>query len=202
LSVLRLYKDSALTSMVSTEGEFSNPDEEASLDGTNGETAISPLWVAVEQSALAADLDDSEQTIQLTGARFANTGYPVIVIGAEKMLITSGFGTTSLTVNRGHNGTTPAAHASGDSVLAAYDCSSVSISCQDNGGTDESGWVDYCDDDGGSPNGVWEAPHSLGNLNCGQSAAIHRRVVVPAGTPAAYKQDLVHRLTATINEIS
>jgi hypothetical protein len=189
--------------MVSIEGQFTNPDEEASLDGTNGETAVAALWVAVEQTTLAADLDDSEQTVTLSVARFANSDYPVIVVGTEKMLITSGFGTTSLTVNRGHNGTSAVAHTSGDGVLAAYDCSSISISCQDTEGTDESGWVTYCDDDGGGiPDGIWEAPHSLGSLNSDQSAAIHRRVIVPAGTPAAYKQDLVHRLSATINEIS
>lgn len=203
MSVLRLYKDDTLESMVSIEGEFSNPDEETGLDGTNGETAVAALWVAVEQTTLDDDIDDTVQIIPLAAARFANTDYPVIVIGSEKMLITAGFGTTSLTVSRGYNNTTPAVHSTGDPVLAAYDCSSVSIDCQDNDGSDESGWVTYCDDDGGgSPDGIWEAPHALSNLNAGQSAAIHRRVVVPAGTPAAYKQDLVHRLAATINEIS
>ena len=203
MSVLRLYKDDTLESMVSAGGEFSNPDEEASLDGTNGETASAPLWVAVEQTKLAADIDDSTQSITLVAPRFSDTDYPVIVVGSEKMLITAGFGTTSLTVSRGYNNTTAAAHSSGDPVRAGYDCSSITIDCQDNEGSDESEWVTYCDDNGsGSPDGVWEAPHSLGSLSLTQSAAIHRRVVVPAGTPAAYKLDLVHRLAATINEIS
>ena len=203
MSVLRLYKDEDLTSMVSIGGEYSNPDEETSLDGTNGETAVAPLWVAVEQTTLADGIDDSVQAVSISADRFADTNYPVIVVGDEKMLIVAGFGTSSLTVSRGYNNTTPAAHSSGDPVRAAYNCTSVSIDCEDNDGSDESGWVTYCDDNGsGSPDGVWEAPHELGGLNQDQSAAIHRRVVVPAGTPAAYKQDLVHRLVATINEIS
>ena len=203
MSVLRLYKDNTLTSMVSIAGEFSNPDEETSLDGTNGETAVAALWVAVEQSTLAADIDGTTQSVTLAADRFADTDYPVLVVGSEKMLITSGFGTSTLTVNRGYNNTTAASHTTGDPVRAAYDSSSITIDCEDNQGADESGWVTYCDDDGGgSPDGVWEAPHSLANLTVTQSAAIHRRVVVPASTPAAFKQDLVHRLAATINEIS
>ncbi len=203
MSVLRLYKDDTLESMVSVEGEFSNPDQEAGLDGTNGETATVALWVAVEQTTLAADIDDTTQAITLAAARFADTDYPVIVVGSEKMLITAGFGTASITVSRGYNNTSAAAHTSGDPVRVAYDCSAVTIDCQDNDGSDESGWVTYCDDNGsGSPDGVWEAPHSLGSVAITASAAIHRRVVVPASTPAAYKLDLVHRLAATINEIS
>jgi len=203
MSVLRLYKDETLESMVSAGGEFSNPDEEESLDGGAGETATAALWVAVEQTTLAADIDDSTQSLTLAADRFAGTDYPVIVVGSEKMLITAGFGTSSLTVTRGYNNTTAAAHSTGDPVRAAYDCSSISIDCADSEGSDESGWVTYCDDNGsGSPDGVWEAPHSLGSLAVSDNAAIHRRVVVPSGTPASYKLDLVHRLSATINEIS
>ena len=200
MSVLRLYEDSDLTLLVSKDGDFTNPDDEDSLDGTNGDTAQKALWAAVEQTTLSSDIDDSTQTIPLAAARFADTDYSVIIVGGEKMLITSGHGTNSLTVTRGYNGTTPASHSSGDPVRLAYDCSSISIDCVDNEGTDESDWVTYCDDDGGSPEGTWDAPHSLANLNYDQSQKIWRRVVVPASTPAAYKRDLVHRLSATINE--
>jgi len=200
MSVLRLYEDSDLTLLVSKDGDFTNPDDEDSLDGTNGDTAQKALWAAVEQTTLSSDIDDSTQTIPLAAARFADTDYSVIIVGGEKMLITSGHGTNSLTVTRGYNGTTPASHSSGDPVRLAYDCSLISIDCVDNEGTDESDWVTYCDDDGGSPEGTWEAPHSMANLNYDQSQKIWRRVVVPASTPAAYKRDIVHRLSATINE--
>ncbi|MEA1996155.1 MAG: hypothetical protein U9N45_00885, partial [Gemmatimonadota bacterium] len=88
MSVLRLYEDAALTQIVSKDGDFANPDDESSLDGTNGETAQGALWAAVEQTTLAADIDDSTTTVTLTAARFADTDYPVIMIGTEKMLIT------------------------------------------------------------------------------------------------------------------
>ena len=200
MSVLRLYEDSDLTLLVSKDGDFTNPDDEDSLDGTNGDSAQKALWAAVEQTTLSGDIDSSTQTIPLTDPRFAEVDYSVIIVGSEKMLITAGHGTNSLTVTRGYNGTTPAGHSSADPVRLAYDCSSVSIDCVDNEGSDESNWVTYCDDDGGSPDGGWEAPHSMSNLNCDQSQKIWRRVIVPASTPAAYKRDLVHRLSATINE--
>lgn len=200
MSVLRLYEDSDLTQIISIDGDFSNPDEESSLDGTNGDTATREFWVGLEQTTLDGDIDDSTTTINLDQARFADTDYSVVIVGSEKMLITAGHGTATLAVQRGYNGTTAASHSDGDAVVLAYDCSSISVDCQDLQGTDESSWVTYCDDSGGSPDGNWEAPHSIDSLNYDQSAKIWRKVVVPASTPAAYKQDLVHRLSATVNE--
>ncbi|HUU29388.1 MAG TPA: hypothetical protein VM123_16415 [archaeon] len=201
MSVLRLYEDSELTQIVSKDGDFTNPDDESSIDGTNGETKQKALWVAVEQTTLGAAITDTEtQTVTLSAARFADTDYSVIIVDSEKMLITSGHGTTTLTVTRGYNGTTPATHSNGTAVYLAYDCTSITIDCADNTGTDESGWVTYCDDSEGSPDGSWEAPHSISNLNYNQNAAIWRKVVVPASTPASYKQDLIHRIAATVNE--
>jgi hypothetical protein len=200
MSVLRLYEDSELTQIISKGGDFTNPDEESSLDGTSGESATRELWAALEQTTLDGNIDDQQTTVTLDAARFADTDYSVVIVGSEKMLITAGHGTNTLTVVRGHNSTTPASHTDGDTVALAYDCSSITIDCEDTQGTDESSWVTYCDDSGGEPDGSWEAPHSIGNLNYNQNAKIWRRVVVPASTPAAYKQDLVHRLSATVNE--
>jgi hypothetical protein len=200
MSVLRLYKDSNLTQIVSRDGDFSSPDQESSLDGTNGETAQKALWVAVEQTTLTGDIDDEVNTIPLAAARFADTDYSVIIVDNEKMLITAGHGTASLTVVRGHNGTSPASHSSGAAVRLAYDCSVITVDCVDETGSDESGWMSYCDDSGGSPDGNWEAPHELSDLSYEEKAAIWRKIVVPVSTPAAYKQDLIHRLACTINE--
>jgi len=203
MSALRLYEDAALTSIVSLDGAFTNPDDESNLDGTAGETSTKALWVAVEQTTLAADMDISQTTVTLTAARFADTGHPVIIIGSEKMLVTAGGGTTTLTVSRGHDSTTKATHDEDDAVYLAYNCSDISIDCTDNSGTDESGWVTYCDDDGlGAADGSWEAPHSISNLNYNQNAAIWRQLIVPALTDAAYKIDLVHQLTCDIAEYS
>ena len=201
MAILRLYENSGLTTLVTLDGDYANPDDESSLDGTSGVTSIKALWVAPEQTTLAEILDDSETAIDITAARFADTDYPVIIIDSEKMLITAGFGTTTLTVIRGHNSTTAATHTNGTAILAAYDFTSITIDGQDNTGTDESGWLTYGDDDGGgSPDGSWAAPHTVSNIAYNSSQAIHRRVIVPSSTPAEYKRDLLHRLVATINE--
>ncbi len=201
MSVLRLYKDALLEQMISLEGDYSNPDEEDSLDGSAGQVAEAPLWLAVEQTTLAAAVEDAETTqISLAAPRFAGTAYSVLLVDDEKMLISAGHGSTVLTVVRGHNGTTAAAHSAGAAVRLAYDCSQISLSCADTQGTDESGWIGYCRDSGGAPDGAWSAPLGPLSLGCGQSVKLWRRVSVPAGTAAALKQDLVHRISATLSE--
>ena len=155
----------------------------------------------MEQTILGADITDIETTqVSLAAPRFAGLIYPVILVGTEKMLITAGHGSGLLTVLRGHNGSPKAVHSAGDPVRLAYDASGIEIDCQDNLGSDESAWVSYCLDSGGGPNGSWEAPLDLGALNHNQSLKLWRRVIVPSGTPAAIKQDLVHRITATVVE--
>jgi len=202
MSVLKLYTDSALTDMLSDSGSFTNPDEETALDGTAGDTEDCALWMAVEQTTLGAAVTTTDGTsLTLTAARFAATAYSVIIIDSEKMLITAGHGTTGLTVTRGYDSTTPATHLINAPVRLCYDCTAISIDGYDSTGTDESGWLSYCDDNGaGAADGSWEAPHSVSNLAYNADADIWRRVVVPASTAAQYKTDLAHRIAATINE--
>lgn len=203
MSVLRLYDQVGLTTMISIDGGFENPDEETAIDGTAGATKQLELWVAVEQTTLAAAITTTSETIiTLTAARFADTDYSTIIIDSEKMLITAGHGTTSLTVVRGHNGTTAATHSSAAAVRAAYDCTNISIDCVDETGTDESGWMTYCNDNTGTPTGSWEAPHTISNIAYNASVAIWRRLIVPALTAAEYKHDLIHRITCDIAETS
>ncbi|MEA2064396.1 MAG: hypothetical protein U9P14_11900 [Gemmatimonadota bacterium] len=203
MSALRLYEDSSLTQLVSRDGDFSNPDQESSLDGTGGQIAQAALWAAPGQTTLAADITTTDGTsVTLSAPRFADTDYPIIVIGSEKMLITAGHGSANLTVTRGYHNTTAATHTNGDPVRLAYDCTSITVDCTDNEGTDESGWMSYCGDSGGSPDGSWEAPHSIDDIDHDGSEKLWRRIVVPTGTAAQNKQDLVHRLAFTATEIS
>jgi len=200
---LRLYEDAALTTQITLDGDFDNPDDESSLAGTAGETADGALWVAPDQTKLDGSIDDSETSITVAAARFADTKYSVIIIGTEKMLITAGHGTKTLTVTRGYDDTTEAEHADESAVIACYDFTSISIDCHDKTGTDESDMVTYCDDDGGGdPDGNWEAPHLISNIAHDDSEAIHRRAIVDALSTAEYKKDLLHRLTATFEEYS
>ena len=198
---LRLHKEVDLTTMISRDGGQTAPDEEAAIDGGAGQAEEDPLWVAPEQTDLDGGIDDSQTDITLTAARFAATKYSIIRIEDELCLITGGHGTINLTVTRGYHGTTPAAHADGVAVISAYNYTSNQIDCTDNEGSDESGWMLYCDDSGGSPDGSWEAPHSIGNINYNQSLKIWRKVTVPASTAPGRKIDLEHNLTFTADEV-
>ena len=207
MSILRLWEDDGgspdIDEMITIDGDYTNPDDESSLDGTNGETSQHMMHVMVEQTTLDGAISSTTTTsITTTHARFADTNYSVIIVGTEKMLITAGHGTTSLTVQRGHNGTTAATHADDAAVYAAYDCTEATIDCRDTTGTDESGWVTYCANDGGSPEGTWEAPYTFSTETFSEdtSEAVWRKLVVPASTSAAYKRDLQHRVTCTVDE--
>jgi len=203
---LRIYEadpSSDATTLVTVDGDFTNPDDEASLDGTAGETSVKALWIASEQTTVAEALDDSETEITITSARFSDTDYSVVIVDNEKMLITAGHGTTTLTVTRAYNGTTKATHLIDAPMYLAYTCTGITIDCSDTTGSDESGWMTYCDDNGsGSPDGSYAAPHTpgAGNVAHNASLAIHRKLIVPASTAASLKRDLVHRLAATVNE--
>ena len=194
-----VYDDAALTSLISVEGSLANPDDEANLDGDAGDTAVKALWAAVIQSTLTAGIDAAVTTVVVDHTRFKYTDQPVIKIGTELLYITAGFGTTSLTVVRGWNGTTAATHALGDRVYMAYDADGVYVTCRDNEQVvtgDESSWVTYCLDDGaGNPDGSYSSELSLGNINWNEpSVAFHRKAIVPASTAAVSKTDLIHDL--------
>lgn len=189
------------TSMIYLEDVFTNPDDESDLDGDAGETSTKSLWIALEQTTLSGGINSSVTTVTLAEARFADTALPVIVIGTEKMLITAGFGTTSLTVVRAHDGTTAASHSDGDQVISAYDAQSdAAVTAEDNYDTDETGWMDYCGDSGGSPDGSYSDPFALGAIAYDASLRIWRRVVVPASTDPQSKSDLLHTISATLSE--
>lgn len=194
MSVLRLYEDSDLTEIVSLDGGLTNPDDETSLYGTDGETSEGALWVALEQTTLLYDIDDAVETIELAAARFVDTTYDTVICGTEKMLITDGHGTTKITVTRAYNDTTAASHSADDRIYLAYNCRNIYLDCKDETGTDESGWMTYCDDSGGSPDENWEAPHYIKGINYNTNRKVWRRLIVPASTTAQDKKDLIHNL--------
>jgi len=201
---LRIYEDAALTQLVTLEDVFTNPDDEDDVDGDAGETKQKALYAAIEQTTLNGDINDSVTTIPLAAARFSDTNLNVIVIGTEKMWISTGHGTTSLTVSRGYAGTTPATHSDGDPVYLCYDVQSdAAITCEDNEQVisgDESGWVKFCADAAGSPEGTWVLSFTIGALDYNQSLKFWRQVIVPASTNPQMKQDLLLTVTATLEE--
>ena len=133
---IHLFKDAQLTQQVS-EGTLVSPDSDT-YNGTDGESKDRQLYLANEQTTLAANITSTQTGITLASARFANGD--TIIIGAEQMIVTAGGGTTSLTVQRGQNGTAKAAHSSGAPVYSALSYTTLKVKPVDSSGTDESGW--------------------------------------------------------------
>jgi len=114
---LHIFGDANLENQFS-EGDMSNPD----FVLVEGETGASynekQLFLANEQTGLAAWVNELATEITLVAPRFAD-GDPIVVDG-EQMLVVSGGGTNTLTVQRGHNETAPAVHEAGARVYTAY----------------------------------------------------------------------------------
>jgi hypothetical protein len=70
-------------------------------------------------TALTADIDASVTTLPVQSAQGFNGATFRILVGGELMLVTGSSGTTTWTVQRGLNGTTPAPHSSSATVLIA-----------------------------------------------------------------------------------
>jgi len=200
---LTLYKDETLTEQISDEGEYFLPDEEQDVDGDSGEVRITPLFLGIEQTKLSEDIDDQTETIKLDAPRFNYTQLKVIIIGTEKIKIGSGGGTNTLTnCERGFRGTTPASHSKGDPVYLGYDIDNAKIEPVDTDTPpDESGWFDYCLDDGeGNPDGNYSKTLNLGTISYNEKKAIHRRITVPSGQSAQKKTDIVHKPSGDLKE--
>lgn len=199
-----VYEDSDLTELVSAEGSFTNPDDETDVDGDGGDTKYKLLWVAPERGFLAADINDTVEALTLAAARFANSALNVIIIGTEKILIGAGFGTTSLSsLTRGYDGTTAAAHSSGDAVILCYDVTAAKIVATDNDDTDEASWMTYCLAPAGVPDTSYNSHPTelaLGDIDYDESVQIYRRIIVPASTSPRAKTDLLHYTDGKLTE--
>jgi hypothetical protein len=197
-----VYEDATLLLPVTPEGNLTNPDEEDDLDADAGETGvIKALWCAAVQTTLAAAISDAvTTTITLAAAVFKWTDCPVIKIDSELLYVTAGLSPAgvTLTVVRGWNGTTAAAHSNGAVVYMAYNATNLIIDCRDNETAvtgDNSASVMYCLDSGGSPDGNWQATLTLGaSLAYNSSIAFHRRKTVTAGSDSLSETDLIHDL--------
>jgi hypothetical protein len=194
---VHLYEDNALTQQVS-EGDLSNPDDDI-YNGTDGESRDKELFLANEQTTLAAALASGETSLQLDQPRFANN--EVIIIGTEQMHIQSGGGTTTLGVERGYGGTTPAAHAAGASVYSGYDYTGLVVEPVDTAGGDESAWYALAPTQAELDAATLGAPLNLGDKPHDVTISFWRRCSVPAGTAVQNKTDLKLRITGTENPI-
>ena len=102
-----IYKDAELTSPLST-GDGSNADT-ITVDGDTGGLFDHMLYLANKRSVLAASVDAQATQISVGSAIFSDGEF--LMADSEVMRISGGGGTTTLTVQRGANGTTAAPHA-------------------------------------------------------------------------------------------
>ncbi len=190
---LHLYKDGLLTQQIS-EGDMTNPDSDT-YNGTDGESRDREIFIANEQTALSGAVTNSQTNLPLAQPRFVNG--EVIVAEDEQMLVTAGGGTTSLTVQRGYNGTAAAAHASGIAVYSAFNYTNLKVKPIDTSGSDESGWCALALTQAELETAVAGTELTLGDKAYGAAISFWRRFTVPAGTPVQNKLDIKLRLTGT-----
>lgn len=206
--VFCLYEDTNLVNLITKIAIFTQPDDESDIDGDAGETKIKALWGAIEQTKLNGGINNSDDpvTIAIDAARFADTLLNVLLIGTEKLLMSAGFGTNSLTASRAYDGTSIASHADDAPIYLCYKIKDPAVVALDETGSDEAGWVAFCLDDGGSPDGSYNShptPLDLGaDLDPADKIAFHRKLIVPASSPAQKKTDILLKTTGTLEEYS
>lgn len=190
---IHLYIDTNLTDQIS-EVTMANPDSDI-YNGSDGESKDRELFLANEQTTLAAAMNLSQTSVQLSEPRFIND--EAIIIGSEQMMILSGGGTTNLTVERGYGGTTPTGHSSGTKVYSGYDYTGLVVQVLDTVGSDESTWcrlaLAQADLDSATPG----AQLILGDKAHATKLSFWRRISVPAGTPVQNKTDVKLRILGT-----
>lgn len=194
---IHLYEDNALTRQIS-EDDLSNPDDDT-YNGTAGEAKDKELFLANEQTTLAATLASGATSLELSEARFADG--EVIVSGDEQMRVQSGGGTATLGIERGYGGTTPAAHDAGTAVYSGYDYTGLAIEPVDDVGGDESDWYTLALTEAGLDTTTAGASLAVGDKVHDATVSVWRRCTVPAGTPVQNKTDLKLRITGIENPI-
>ena len=188
---IHLFKDSGLTQQIS-EGTLASPDSDT-YNGTDGQAKDRELFLANEQTTLASNITSTQTSVTLASARFVDGD--TVIIDTEQMIVTAGGGTTTLTVQRGQNGTAKAAHTSGASVYSALTYTTLKVKPVDSSGSDESGWCRVAVTQAELDTAVPGAELSLGDKAHNVTLSFWRRFTVPAGTPVQNKTDLKLRIT-------
>ena len=194
--MLKVYETSiAGANALSVNGAFTKPDDD-DYNGKAGEAKEQKLVLAPAQTTLAEDIDDVQTRIKINHAIFDDSDYPYIIVvsgeNTEIMEITDGSGTTTLEVTRGDS---PISASADDPVYNAYDYQIIKIQASDEEGSDESSYVQYAPDSGGSP-GSYVSSLSPANLSdpTSDSYTFWRKITIPAGN-AERKTDLRHYIT-------
>ena len=197
---LHIYEDQQITKQLS-EGDMSAADFSL-LEGQIGSYSDKKLFVANENTHLAADISGSNTVISFAqSGRFANG--QVIVIDEEQMLITSGGGTAAATVQRGYNDTAPVGHAHDTVVYSGYYYLILGVVGMDVSPEYPvpSSWCQLALTQEGLSQAVpgeavsWgQAPIPISVKLHNQTLSFWRRVTCPAGTPVQYKTNIKWRV--------
>lgn len=155
----------------------------AELDGTNGGSDERKLFLAPARSvltlALAASTAGAIEVIRIDHPVFISPSHRLLVVGAEKLRIieSGGFGERDLTVERGYDSTTAAAHNLGDAVINCYNYQGITLGRT---GANASR-LTLAPDVAGSP-GSYAASLSPANIAYDGSSALWRKITVAAAT--------------------
>lgn len=192
-----IFSDPTLQNLISRDGAFSNPDR-VLLDGEAGETEESQLYLANVQSQLTGGMTDSSVNVLVANNDFFQIG-DILKIDSEKMLITSGSG-TSFTVQRAYNGTTPTSHVPGAIVFAAYDYSNITLTIHDSQAPSSANWITLASSQLGLDAATPGNPLVIADKTYNQTISFWRRVTIPPNTPTGLKSSLSLRLSRVEHE--
>lgn len=203
---LRAFEEAAITNVFTLTGDFSY-SENSEADGDAGQTLTRLLYITFFQRLLSGGIDANQTSITLNLAWTADDGKNIAICENEKMLVTAGWGTTSITVIRGYHSTTKASHSDTTPFRSCYKAlaNEATVKAVDIEGTDQSGWVTYCLAPAGVPDESYSAELTLkagGDIEPGETIIVERKIVVPASWDPEDKQDLIHRIEGTLKEYS
>lgn len=194
---IHFYLDELLTQQIS-EGDHSQPDFDT-YNGTDGEIKDRQLWIANEQTRLAADVDTLASQIELQLPRFVDGEF--IIVDSEQMQITAGGGTTTITVKRAQSGTNPASHSANSTVYSGYDYTGLIVDPVDETETDESVWYKVALTQALLDEAIEGTALLLGTKRFDQTLSFWRRCTVLPGIPVQNKVDIKLKLSGTENPI-
>lgn len=192
---LHIFGDANLANQFS-EGDMSNPDFVLVEGETGSSYSEKQLFLANEQTTLVAGVNELATELSMTVARF--TDGECIVVDNEQMLVVSGGGTNTLTVQRGYNETAAAVHEAGARIYSGY-CyfvlGAVALDTTDTPAV-PSDWCSFAltqqgleiAQPGGSLQWITNGQPTFKNYN--ETLSFWRRVRCPAGTSVRYVRNV------------
>jgi len=137
---LRAFAEAAITNVFTLTGDFSY-SENSEADGDAGQTLTRLLYITFFQRLLSGGIDANQVTIELDYVWTSDDGKNIAICESEKMLVTAGWGTTTIIVTRGYHSTTKSSHADTTPFRRCYKAlaNEATVKAVDIEGTDQAG---------------------------------------------------------------